>query len=171
MNSEEPTNQDAIDIDQLLRAVAQSAPDHVALADGQRSVTWGELDRRINRIARSLLARGVSPGDRVATLGSNSVAYVELMLATIRAGACAVPLSSYVTARTRAAMIKDSGSRLFFVSAAYEAEMHALTEDMGLSSSQVLPLDDVSLAEFMRQMPDTPLPMEPSLDRGFNLIY
>jgi acyl-CoA synthetase (AMP-forming)/AMP-acid ligase II len=164
-------NQAPPDIDQLLRAVAQSAPDELALSDGQRSVTWGELDRRLNRIARSLIARGVSPGDTVATLGSNSVAYVEVMLATIRAGACAVPLSSYVTAGTRAAMVKDSGARALFVSALYEGEMRALAQDMGLADSDVLPLNDAFLAELTQHMPDTPLPLESVPERGFNLIY
>jgi long-chain acyl-CoA synthetase len=171
MNSERPIEPEAADIDQLLRAAAQTAPDRAALADAQRSVTWGELDRRVNRIARRLIDSGVRPGDNVATLGGNSVAYVEVMLATIRAGACAVPLSSYVTAKTRAAMVKDSGSRLLFVSAVYDPEMRARVTDMGLADSQVLPLNDGFLAEFMQEMPDAPLPAESSPDQGFNLIY
>jgi long-chain acyl-CoA synthetase len=174
MTSEVPAPQDAqeaLDIDRLLLAVAQSAPDSLALCDSQRSITWGELDRRVNRIARALIARGVKPGDNVAMLGSNSSAYVEIMLAAIRAGACAVPLSSYVTALTRAAMVKDSGARLLFVSALYETEMRALAATMGLATSQVLPLDDAFLTEFTREMPETPPPAEFSFDRGFNLIY
>jgi acyl-CoA synthetase (AMP-forming)/AMP-acid ligase II len=171
MNDEGPSNQELPDIDQLLQAAARSAPERIALADSRRSVAWGELDGRINRIARSLIARGVKPGDNVATLGSNSVAYVEVMLATIRAGACTVPLSSYVTAKTRAAMVKDSGSRLLFVSALYDAEMRALGEETGLADPQVLPLDDGFLADFMQGMPDTPPPVEVSRDQGFNLIY
>lgn len=171
MRSEGAVIQEPADIDRLLQAAARSAPERIALADGQRSVTWGELDRRINRIARALMARGVKPDDNVAVLGTNSVAYVETMLATIRARACTVPLSSYVTANTRAAMVGDSGSRLLFVSALYEAEMRALTREMGLSDSQVLPLDDGFLAQLMQGMPDTPLPAEFSPDQGFNLIY
>jgi len=171
MKNEGPDIQEPADIDQLLQAAARSAPDRIALADSQRSVAWGELDRRINRLARSLIARGMKPDDRVAVLGTNSVAYVEVMLATIRARGCTVPLSSYVTASTRAAMVRDSGSRLLFVSARYEAEMRALSEQMGLSDSQVLPLDDGFLAQFMRGAPDTPLPAEFSPDQGFNLIY
>ena len=171
MRSEGAVIQEPADIDRLLQAAARSAPERIALADGQRSVTWGELDRRINRIARALMARGVKPDDNVAVLGTNSVAYVETMLATIRARACTVPLSSYVTAETRAAMVRDSGSRLLFVSALYEAEMRALTREMGLSDSQVLPLDDGFLAQLMQGMPDTSLPAEFSPDQGFNLIY
>ncbi|MFA6229264.1 MAG: class I adenylate-forming enzyme family protein [Rhodanobacter sp.] len=171
MNSKELDDQGFIDIDELLRAIAQSSPDSLALMDGQQSITWGELDERINRIARGLIARGVGPGDTVATLGSNSIAYVEVMLATIRAGGCTVPLSSYVMASTRAAMVRDSGSRILFVSALYEAEMRGLADDMGLASADVLPLNDAALAEFMQEMPDTPLLVDFSPDQGFNLIY
>ena len=171
MNSAAANGRVAIDIDELMRAVAQAAPDNLALVDERRSVTWGALDKRLNRIAWGLVARGVKPGDNVAVLGSNSVAYVEVMLATIRMGACIVPLSSYVTAGTRASMVKDSESRLLFVSALYEAEMRALTGEMGLADAEVLPLDEASLAEFMRNMSDAPLPMEASPELGFNLIY
>lgn len=171
MNSAAANDKVATDIDELMRAVARATPDHLALVDERRSVTWGVLDKRLNRIARGLIARGVKPGDNVAVLGSNSVAYVEVMLATIRMGACTVPLSSYVTAGTRASMVRDSESRLLFVSAHYAAEMRALTGEMGLADAAVLPLDEASLAAFMRNMSDAPLPMEASPELGFNLIY
>src|SRR6185295_18694189 len=119
------------------------------LSDSQRTVAWGELDQRVNRLARALIARGVRPGDKVAVLGENSVSYVEVMLATVRAGACTVPLSTYVTAQARAIMVKDSGSRLLFVSALYEADSRALTADMGLADSDLLPLNDASLDQLM----------------------
>src|SRR3954468_16483272 len=161
----------ALDIDLRLRAAAQAAPAKPALSDSQRSVTWGELDKRINRIARALIARGVGPGERVAVLGANSVSYVEMMLATVRAGACTVPLSTYVTAKTRAAMVKDSGSRLLFLSALYEAEARPLAAEMGLAESDLLPLDDASVAKFMANEPDSPPDVEISPELGFNLIY
>jgi long-chain acyl-CoA synthetase len=160
-----------LDIDFRLRVAARAAPDKTALCDSRRFVTWGELDRRVNRIARALIARNVRPGDKVAVLGVNSVSYVEVMLATVRAGACTVPLSTYVTAKTRAVMVKDSGSRLLFVSAHYEAETRALAAEMGLADSELLPLDDVFLAELMAGEPDTAPQVKVSPELGFNLIY
>ena len=171
MTSGASTIPEALDIDLRLRAAAQAAPARIALSDSQRTVTWGELDQRINRIARALIARGVTPGDKVAVLGVNSVSYVEVMLATIRAGACTVPLSTYVTAKTRAVMVKDSGSRLMFVSALYEAETHALSSEMGLAAADLLPLDDSSLVELMKNEPAAPPEVDVSSELGFNLIY
>jgi long-chain acyl-CoA synthetase len=57
------------------------------------------------------------------------------------------------------------------VSALYEAEMRELTEEMGLADSQVLPLNDDFLAQFIRDAPDAPLPAQFSPGQGFNLIY
>src|SRR6185369_17002255 len=161
----------ALDIDVRIRAAAQATPDKLALSDSQRTVAWDELDKRVNRLARALIARGVRPGDAVAVLGENSVAYVEVMLATVRAGACTVPLSTYVTAQTRAVMVKDSGSRLLFVSALYDAESRALSAEMGLTDADLLPLDDASLDAFMAKEPDTPPDVDVSPDLAFNLIY
>ena len=171
MSSDAPTTPEALDIDVRIRAAAQASPDKLALVDDQRSVTWGELDQRINKLARALIARDVRPGDTVAVLGENSVLYVEVMLATIRAGACTVPLSTYVTAQTRAVMVKDSGARLLFVSALYETESRALVAEMGLDDSSLLPLNDASLRELMANEPSTPPAVEASPELGFNLIY
>ena len=161
----------ALDIDVRIRAAAQATPDKLALSDSQRTVAWDELDKRVNRLARALIARGVRPSDAVAVLGENSVAYVEVMLATVRAGACTVPLSTYVTAQTRAVMVKDSRSRLLFVSALYDAESRALGAEMGLTDADLLPLDDASLDAFMAKEPDTPPDVDVSPDLAFNLIY
>ncbi|WP_185736042.1 class I adenylate-forming enzyme family protein [Burkholderia cepacia] len=164
-------DQDTLDIDLRLRKAAISSPDRVAIADSYRSVTWGELDKRVNRIARALLARGVALQDKVALLGSNSAAYVELMLGILRAGACVVPLSSYTSVATCAAMVRDCGARLLFASADYAAGALALAEEMRLGASDVIRLDDAALDEFMSGMADTPPLVSMSLDHGFNLIY
>ena len=171
MNSELRMGQEPIDVDELLQAVARVAPDSLALCDAKRTYTWGEIDRNINRIARGLSARGIEPGDNVALLGENSVQYVELMLGVIRAGACAVPVSSYVTAQTRAAMVKDSGSRLLFVSKLYETEMRPLADDMGLTDSQVLPLHEECMAQLMSEMSERHPAVKVNPQSGFNLIY
>ncbi|WP_208449138.1 class I adenylate-forming enzyme family protein [Burkholderia anthina] len=162
---------DTIDIDLRLRKTALNSPDRVALADSYRSVTWGELDRRVNRIAWALLARGVALQDKIALLASNSAAYVELMLGILRAGACVVPLSTYTSASTWAAMVKDSGARLLFVSDDYASDALAHADDMKLSALDIVRLNDAALDEFVSRAADTPPPISMSPDHGFNLIY
>ena len=56
----------------LLAGHAQSAPDRVAIIDGDTSITYGELNRTVNRLANGLLALGVRPGERAVWCGPNS---------------------------------------------------------------------------------------------------
>jgi len=70
----------------LFANAASLFPERIALADGSESVTYRELDRRVNRAANALAARGMRPGERVALLAENSIEHVVLMLACAKAG-------------------------------------------------------------------------------------
>ena len=49
----------------LLTDSAARASERPAVAVGERFLTYAELDRLSNQVARALLAQGVAPGDRV----------------------------------------------------------------------------------------------------------
>ncbi|WP_147143520.1 non-ribosomal peptide synthase/polyketide synthase, partial [Nocardia ninae] len=80
----------------LLDASVAAAPDAVALvADdptGQQEVTYAELDRRVNRLARYLIQRGIGPEDRVALAIRRSTDLVVAMYAVAKSGAAYVPI-------------------------------------------------------------------------------
>ncbi|HEX8781377.1 MAG TPA: AMP-binding protein, partial [Nocardioides sp.] len=59
---------------------------------GVQDVSYGELSERSSRFAAALVARGVRPGDRVATLMGKSLDLVTVVLGIWRAGAVHVPL-------------------------------------------------------------------------------
>ena len=52
-------------VHRLLERAAQSRPDSVALVDGDRSLTYAELDSLSTKLAATLAELGVVPGDRV----------------------------------------------------------------------------------------------------------
>ncbi|WP_280224162.1 condensation domain-containing protein, partial [Nocardia farcinica] len=78
----------------LLDASAAAASAHaVALVDAdRRRISWPELDARVNRLARTLIARGVGPEDRVALALRRGVDLVVAMYAVARAGGAYVPV-------------------------------------------------------------------------------
>jgi len=80
-----------------LRASAQSNPAALALTDGERQVTYRELDRLVTNLAGYLCAHGVQAGERVGALLPNALPYVGLIHALIRLGATLVPLNSRLT--------------------------------------------------------------------------
>jgi len=82
-----------VGIGRLLAKQARIRTAKTALVDGDRSWTYGELNRRVNQLAALLTARGVGPGDRVAVLAENSHVYVELLFAAAKLGAILAALN------------------------------------------------------------------------------
>ena len=76
----------------LSRGLAER-PDEPALISLQACWTWRELDRDADRLAGNLLAMGLRPGDRVASLLPNRCMAEVLYIACIRAGLVATPLN------------------------------------------------------------------------------
>ncbi len=70
-----------------------------AIHDSKGSLTWKELDRRTNALARALETRGVGGGDRVATLLRNGREAVEAIYAAHKLGIAIAPLNTW--GRTR----------------------------------------------------------------------
>ncbi|MFQ6313558.1 condensation domain-containing protein, partial [Lysobacter capsici] len=71
-----------------------SAPEAIALADAHGELTYAELNRRANRVAHALIARGVGPEDRVALAIPRSFDTVVAVLGILKAGAAYLPLDA-----------------------------------------------------------------------------
>lgn len=76
----------------LLSAAAQRAGSGIAVLDGERELTYSELDARSDSLAATLGERGVQPGDRVGLLLEKSLEAVIGIYGVLKAGAVYVPL-------------------------------------------------------------------------------
>jgi fatty-acyl-CoA synthase len=76
----------------ILKLHALNTPDKPAIVEGDRRVTWAELEQRVNRLATALAARGVRPGSRVALMMRNCIEFIEIQWATTRLGALSVQI-------------------------------------------------------------------------------
>ncbi|HEX2077520.1 MAG TPA: amino acid adenylation domain-containing protein [Longimicrobium sp.] len=79
-------------IHQLVEAQVERTPDRVAVTFGEQEVTYAELNRRANRLARHLRARGVAPGDRIGVCMERAPEVIVGLLAILKAGGAYVPL-------------------------------------------------------------------------------
>jgi fatty-acyl-CoA synthase len=75
--------------------MATRLPDHEALVSSHqgRRYTYGELQMECDRLARGLMARGVSKGDRVGIWSPNSAEWVIVQFATAKVGAILVNIN------------------------------------------------------------------------------
>ncbi len=104
-------------IDALLRQAAERAGEHDAVIDRGRRITYAELDRQSNRLARVLRARGVRPGDRVGLYLEKSLEAIVGVYGTLKAGATYVPLDDQAPVRRVAYIARDAGIRGLITSA------------------------------------------------------
>lgn len=81
----------------------------VAVDDGNRTVTFQELNEMTNSIAANL---DVNSGDRVAVLAPNSIEYLALFFACAKLGAVIVPLNWRLARPELDFIIQDSGAKM-----------------------------------------------------------
>ncbi|KAJ1971351.1 hypothetical protein H4R35_005315, partial [Dimargaris xerosporica] len=86
-----------------------AAPGQAALADGQKSMTYGELHHHVNALACELQSRyGVTCETRVAVFGQRSVELSIAIMAVVCAGGALVPIDSQFPSARVAYILDDS---------------------------------------------------------------
>ncbi|MGW5699380.1 AMP-binding protein, partial [Streptomyces asiaticus] len=96
-----------------------AAPDVVAVRCGGEALSYGELDRRANRLARLLTGAGIGRESRVALCLPRSVDMVVAELAVWKAGGAFVPLDPEYPADRLGFVIADSGAEVVLGTADY----------------------------------------------------
>ncbi|MCO4850630.1 non-ribosomal peptide synthase/polyketide synthase [Bacillus vallismortis] len=77
---------------QLFEKQAQRTPDQAAVIARDRQLTYGELNKRANQLARTLRAKGVQADHPVAVISRNSIESVVGILAVLKSGGAYVPI-------------------------------------------------------------------------------
>ncbi|MEU6669012.1 non-ribosomal peptide synthase/polyketide synthase [Streptomyces sp. NPDC046727] len=96
----------------LFEQQAARTPDAVALVDGDRELTYAEVDRAANRLAHRLVRDGVGPERVVALALPRSAATVVAQLAVTKAGGAFLPVDPDYPPHRREFMIRDAGAHL-----------------------------------------------------------
>jgi long-chain acyl-CoA synthetase len=152
-----------------VRDHARARPAQPALVQDDSTITWGELDALMDRMAAGLQRDGVQAGQAIALAGAPSVLQAALFLGALRAGIAVAPLAPSVTARDFGAMLHDSGARRVFVDAEAAALVPPEARDgcISLGSGAAgVPLDT-----WLPAPGSTPRPVALSPESPFNIIY
>src|SRR4030042_6760359 len=94
----------------LITRSAYYFPDRVAFVIDGQSISYRELNLRINKLANGLLSLGLKKGERVGLLFHNSLAYLESYLALYKARLVWVSLTARLHPSAIRGMIEDSGA-------------------------------------------------------------
>ena len=98
---------------------AAADPTGFALVDGDRELTWSQVDEALNRCANLLLeadrSGALGPAHRIAVFAENAAETALAHLGGLLAGASSVPVNFHLTASETAYILADSESRVLFV--------------------------------------------------------
>ncbi|WP_166020414.1 acyl-CoA synthetase, partial [Streptomyces chilikensis] len=125
-------NGNASTVDAVLRRSARRTPGRTAVDYADRSWTYAELDDAVSRAAGVLRSAGLEPGDRVASYGHNSDAYLIGYLACARAGLVHVPVNQNLTGDDLAYLLRQSGSALVLADPAIAGRLPEGTRTLAL---------------------------------------
>ncbi|MEM7300624.1 MAG: AMP-binding protein [Pseudomonadota bacterium] len=105
----------------LFRSVVAANANRIALVDGDRSLTYEQLEDRTNRLANVFTDRGLSRGDRVAILAHNRQEFLEVELAAAKSGIIVAALNWRLGDRELAHCINLVEPKLLILEAAFSA--------------------------------------------------
>ncbi|GAA3495608.1 hypothetical protein GCM10019016_027080 [Streptomyces prasinosporus] len=135
----------SVPLHELIARQAARTPHAIAVEDARGTMTYAQLDRHANRVARLLRDRGVAPEARVAVCLPRGRELPAVLLGVWKAGAAYVPLDAAHPAERTAWMVEDSGAPLVLALRDSAPE--------GLPEGAVLLLDDPATG--LDALPDT----------------
>ncbi len=118
-NVDHPSPAEYRTVSGMLRQLAASQPDAPMLTAGDRTLTWGELYRKVRRVGQALSAKGVGRGDRVAFLDRNSIEFFEIFFGCALIGAVNVTVNWRLAPAEMAGIVMDAGAVAMFVGTDY----------------------------------------------------
>lgn len=150
----------------LLGRQAQANPDRKFIYFNGDWITYGDIDRRANRIANALKASGIGKGSRVAIMLGNCLEYFDLWFGASRIGAVQLPISVDYRSKQIAQTFQRSQVDLVVVESAFLSELDAAFELIGRRIPSVVlghdpqistPADVTPYSAWVEKASDAPL--------------
>ncbi|CAM5261525.1 Non-ribosomal peptide synthetase OS=Streptomyces alboniger OX=132473 GN=CP975_22710 PE=4 SV=1 [Streptomyces alboniger] len=146
----------------LIADQAARTPDAPAVVFGGEELGYAELDRRANRLAHWLRARGAGPESTVAVCAERSVDLVVALLGVLKSGAAYVPIDPDHPVRRRAFMLADAAPRIVLT-------QEHLRDALPPTEAEVLALD--TRAAELAEQPEGPVAHGAGPDTLAYMIY
>jgi amino acid adenylation domain-containing protein len=97
---------------ELFSAQAARTPDAIAVTAGAARITYAELERQSNRLARELQRHGIGPRAPVGICVQRSIELVIALLGSLKSGAAYVPIEPSYPPQRQELMLADAGARV-----------------------------------------------------------
>src|SRR3954453_12530091 len=114
----------------VIRTHGAERADRVALHVDDRSITWGQLDRRTSQVAQALRAEGVGSQDHIALIDKNAPEYFEVLFGGAKINAITVAVNWRLAPPEMAYIINDAEAKVLFVGAEFVAHLDKFESEL-----------------------------------------
>ncbi len=104
---------------------ARDQGDTPAIIADAGTLTFDQLNARVNRLARALRTRGLSAGDSITSVCSNRAEFAEIMMAATRIGLRFTPVNWHFTGPEISYVVNDCGARALIGDARFAENLAA----------------------------------------------
>jgi amino acid adenylation domain-containing protein len=149
-------------IHELIAEQAKDYPLTPALIYGDQTITYAELNKKANKLARYLQSRGIKPEKRVGLCLNRSPELFTSLLAILKAGGAYVPIDVKLPLERKKFVIEDSGVELII-------SHSELASQLSHFSGEILSID--CRWEEIDEYPDMDFDSQVSLENMMYIIY
>jgi len=135
----------------LFEKQACQFPESIAIADGEKTLTYKALNQQANRLANFLIQKDITPGTSVGLCLERSTELIVALLAILKAGGNYVPLDPAYPPARLAFMLEDTDAPILLVQQSLQA---MIPDDY---NGHVFTLDGKDAASIAQENNDTPV--------------
>ncbi|MEE9505655.1 MAG: AMP-binding protein, partial [Thermoplasmata archaeon] len=130
-----------LDMGESLRVNAAKFPDKMALKDERRSVTFSELNTRVNKLANALLGMGLEKGDKLGVVSYNCIEFMEVYLAAAKSRVIVVPLNWRQTSRAFKYILSNSDASAIMVHTDFVDRINEIRDELSVDPGRFVCLN------------------------------
>jgi acyl-CoA synthetase (AMP-forming)/AMP-acid ligase II len=151
---------------------SQISPQKIAIYDDHTSITYRELNEKVEAIASGLHSLGVAAGDVVCAYLPNSIEYVLVVLGVAKLGAIFSPINPRYKSFEIKEILSQGKPRLVFTSKEQASAVSTVISEVGLNETKLVITDSVgpySLSDLLKSSPQ----QLPQIDENyyFSLMF
>ncbi|MFV2073780.1 MAG: class I adenylate-forming enzyme family protein [Thermoanaerobaculales bacterium] len=175
------TQKQALTVGDVARHPGSALPQRIALREGERCLSYADVNRRADGLATALGRLGIRNGDVVTVFLPSCIDYLLVVLATARVGAVFSPINprykikevTDIIARARPSVVVTDDQRLVLLETAIaDAGVHAPRVVLSGPDQEKARGDDSAPLSFDRLVETDPGPVAPvSGDDHFSLMF
>lgn len=115
-------------------------PDSIAITDGEKKMTYRELNEYVHKLATELVRSGLQPEQSVGIMLERSALLITAILAVLKAGGCYVPIDPELPAERIGFLLQHSATGILITGTPQQKLLPAGTAD----AIKILCIDDVT---------------------------